>query len=122
MINLYKELQLGPIGSLTSLPQLFEPDGIHPNFDGKYFIACLFAAVVYDIDPRGLPMVKAGPYNNSIVIQEDVLRAKLQDIAYHTACSYPHSGYDNPSCDLVSTFEKHNETKIKVWPNPVKDK
>ena len=109
MIQLFHTLSKGPIGSLSSIEQLFEPDGVHPNFDGKYFMACLFAAVIGDIDPRQLPVVKAGPYTEAIVVQEEVVRKRLQEIARDVACSYASSGYVHSTCTTrVEDRETHS--------------
>ena len=120
MLKLHEELDKGPIGSLKRVDQLFAADGIHPNFDGKYFMACLFAATLYDIDPRGLPVVKAGPYTDAMVVREDAVREALQRLAFEAACSYSLTGYTHTGCSLGTSNAQ--QTSSTLYPNPALDR
>ncbi len=116
MIKLHEMLEEGAIGSLQRIEQLFEPDGVHPNFNGRYFMACLFAAVIFDIDPRGGPIVKAGPYTDEMVVQEKVVREALQRIAFEAACSYKWSDYSNEACTLGAKETEGKQASTAIHP------
>lgn len=109
MASLYDTLQRHPIGSINHISQLFSDD-IHLTKEGNYFIACIMLASVYHVDPRGLGIVKAGPYTSENAINDAVLRAKLQEIAWKTCCQYNRSSL---ICNTPTAITDHeNETRM----------
>ena len=53
LLSLADSIAGGGFGSISSLSGFFNPDGIHLNDDGNYFIACVMAAVVYHVNAVG---------------------------------------------------------------------
>ncbi len=119
MMNLYDELQEGPIGSYTSISQFFEPDGIHLSHEGNYLIACLMSVVVYNTIPIGQDSIRGGSYTDEYCIVDSVARFRIQEIAVETACEYARSGYTSDYCDNASIQSAaHENASISIWPNP----
>lgn len=119
MMNLYDELQEGPIGSFTSITEFFEPDGIHLSHDGNYLIACLMSIVVYDTNPIGQDSIRGGSYTDEFCIVDDVARLRIQEIAMKTACEYARSGYSSDYCANASILsEEDGSSIISIYPNP----
>jgi hypothetical protein len=117
MMNLYDELQEGPIGSFTSISDFFEPDGIHLSHDGNYLIACLMSIVVYDTNPIGQDSIRGGSYTDDYCIVDEVARLRIQEIAMETACEYARSGYTSEYCDNASIMPA-KDAVISIYPNP----
>jgi hypothetical protein len=118
MAALYDTLQLHTIGSISSINQLFSDD-IHCTNDGNYFIACIMLAAVYHIDPRGLDVIQAGPYTIDMAINDNVLRQKLQEIAWQTACNYSRSSLHCTATGIDNSIDKNQ--CLSVFPNPSSD-
>ncbi|MGB1248472.1 MAG: T9SS type A sorting domain-containing protein [Chitinophagales bacterium] len=110
MMALYDTLQNRNIGSFSSISDFFEPDGVHLNGNGNYFIACLMMATVNHSNPIGLDVVEAGPYSNDTVIMDDVARLEIQQIALDVVCNYDRTGVPADFCGMndtstIDTFE-----------------
>lgn len=119
MMQLYDELQAGPIGTYTSINQFFKPDGIHLEPEGNYLIACLMSAVVYHTNPIGQGIIKAGPYTSDSCIRDNVARLRIQEIAMEVACNYARTGYNGSYCNTASIYNNTlDDVQISFYPNP----
>ncbi len=92
MATLYDKLQKGSVGRLKQISDVFDPDNIHLNNTGNYFIACVIYATLFKTSPENLPVVKAGPYQNNQVETDAATRLELQKLAYQTVCGYAKAG------------------------------
>lgn len=115
ILALYDSVQAGVVPGITQIDQLFG-DLIHLNNNGNYFMACVMAATVHRMDPRGASKILAQIYLGDSAIADPSLRAKLQEIAYNTVCSYARSGV-NCSGNVGVEKDIYHDT-YTLFPNP----
>jgi hypothetical protein len=107
MARMYDTFQVHSIGTMNSFQDLFvDTNNIHLNYKGNYFIACLMLATVYQQNPAGLGQMQAGPYTSNIEVSDPILRAKMQQIAWETVCSYSRSGVT--SCSISTSIDNES--------------
>jgi|GEM_PF-6050136 len=123
LLSLADSIEAGGFGSILSLSEFFNPDGIHLNKDGNYFIACLMAAVVYGVNPVGQPQVHSGPYRNisDSTITDTENRTKIQELAVVISCNYERSGVSGLCHTLGNPTVNAIQPDIHIYPNPVAD-
>ncbi len=122
LLSLADSIAAGGFGTMLSLSEFFNADGLHLNADGNYFMACLMAAVVYHVDPVGQSAVHAGPYKPlaDSTISNNINRMKIQELAVAVACSYVRAGA-GALCNTVGMVPIRVENcSFGIFPNPVK--
>lgn len=122
LLSLADSIAGGGLGSISSISGFFNPDGLHLNADGNYFIACLMAAVVYHVNPVGQPAVHAGPYKPlaDSTISDDINRLKIQQLSVAVACSYARTGAQSLCGPLGIVDNTAKDSRLRIFPNPVK--
>ncbi len=111
MAALYDSLAAGVVPLRTTHDEFFADD-IHPNGDGWYLITMLYYSVFYHTNPAGLPVTLLNQWGGVDHEIDPALAAKLQEIAWHTACNYaplnidcsgtPNQTSSNAAVDSVS--------------------
>lgn len=114
LATLYDEIQLGTVPGITSMNDLFEDD-IHLTDIGKYFIACIHFASLYNTSPVGLPNQLYGMWGGAFTAPNPALALRLQEIAWNTITQYPNS------CYSLASVVNYEQLEMKMYPNPTKD-
>ncbi|WP_349370300.1 hypothetical protein [Salinarimonas sp.] len=90
MARLYDEIAAETVPGATTIRDFFHDD-IHPNPAGMYYVSMLMYAVIWQRSPVGLPNTVYNEWNAPTTV-EAALAARLQQLAWETAASYPRSG------------------------------
>lgn len=114
LARLYDEIELGTVPGLTSIEELFT-DNIHLSDQGKYFIACIHFATLFNETPVGLPNQLYNVWGNSFTAPSPVLALRFQEIAWETVTQYPNS------CNNTMNVLTPEKLTISVYPNPTEN-
>lgn len=94
LARLHDEIELGTVPELTSIHDLFTDD-IHLSDVGKYFIACIHFATLFNETPVGLPNQLHGIWGGTFTAPSAALAHRFQEIAWETVTQYPKSCNNN---------------------------
>ncbi len=117
LAQLYDSIEAGVVPILTSIEDIFSDD-IHLTDVGKYFVACVHFATIFETSPVGLTNQLQVWWGGDFEAPSAELALKFQEIAWHAALKYP------ASCSATSTSQVEDvglENKFKLISNPVTD-
>lgn len=115
MARLYDEIELGTVPGIDTITDIFTDDH-HISDIGKYFIACIHFATLFEQSPVGLPHELENVWGVPFEAPGAALALRLQEIALQTVTQYPNNCNSMPGS--IAAPEKLN---VSFYPNPVKD-
>lgn len=113
---LYDSIQAGVVPDLDSIQDIFS-DNIHLTDVGKYFIACIHFATLYETSPVGLTNQLHYWWGGEFDPPSAALALKFQEIAWEAVLTYPNACLD-PA--FAVDVELHDDG-ITIHPNPSAD-
>jgi hypothetical protein len=90
LARLHDEVAAGRVPELAAMSDLFSDD-IHLNDVGKYFIAMIQYAAIYQKSPEGLPRALRGQWG-PFKAPTQALATKMQQVAWEVVRGYARSG------------------------------
>lgn len=111
MARLHDEIELGTVPGLTSINELFVDD-IHLSDVGKYFIACIHFAMLFNETPVGLPNQLYSIWGDPFTAPSAALAQRFQEIAWETVTQYPNSCYHSMG------LPEPKKLAVSMYPNP----
>lgn len=90
LARLSDEVAAGRVPDIGAMSDLFADD-IHLTEVGKYFIAMIHYAAIYQKSPEGLPRVLRGQWS-AYKAPSQALATKMQQVAWEVVRGYPRSG------------------------------
>lgn len=119
LAKLYDEILLGTIPGISSMEDLFVDD-IHLSDVGKYFVACIHFAMLFNKSPVGLTNQLQVWWGGDFSPPTPALAFRFQEIAWETVTEYPNSCLGKVTSTLKSGINPANN--FSLFPNPVGDK
>ncbi len=116
LAQVYDSVAMGTMPGLNSIEDLFS-DNIHLNDVGKYFVACVHFATIFETSPVGLTNQLQVWWGGDFEAPSEDLALKFQEIAWKVATEYEHSCIQTP----VGIQDQHMENEFSIYPNPVSD-
>lgn len=116
MLALQDSIDAGKVPTFTGINNAFL-DYIHLSKEGNYFMACVMAATVYQINPQGTSKIMSHIYANDSAVANPALRTKLQQIAFDVVCNYARSGLN--CSGTVDIENPTTPTNFGIFPNPI---
>lgn len=115
--RLSDSINAGSVPGISSYTQLFSDD-IHNNDTGKYFVALVHYACIYQQNPVGLPTQTYSQWGVPFTNISASLALKLQEIAWEAVCNYPRSGVN---CFQTTKVNELSKKKVSIYPNPAQN-
>ncbi len=115
MARLYDEIELGTIPGIDTITDIFTDD-IHISDIGKYFIACIHFATLFDKSPVGLPYELENVWGVPFDAPDAALALRLQEIALETVNAYP-----NSCSSIPNSITEPDVMKVTFYPNPTEE-
>lgn len=117
---MYDSIQVGSVPGINEIDDLFS-DRIHLNDIGKYFMATIHYAMIFNRSPVGLPIQGRHWWGGELEAPSPELALKMQEIALETVTSYSQSCFDPEQ--QVTSNETLQENPggiqlLKNYPNP----
>lgn len=106
-------IDAGVMPGLTTIEDLFS-DNIHLTDIGKYFVACVHFATIYERSPVGLTNQLQVWWGGDFEAPSEQLALKFQEIAWQTAIEYPNSCVEAE----LSVSGINPLMRVNVFPNP----
>lgn len=94
--RLYDAIEAGQVPGITSINQLFS-DTIHPNEQGKYFVALVHFATIYGRSPEGLANQTKSEWGVNFSAPTAEQAAVFQRIAWEVVSNDPRTGVNATS-------------------------
>ncbi len=108
LARLFDSIQIGAVPGVTTLTDIFEDD-IHLNDTGRYFIALIHYAMIFNASPVGLTNQTYSIWGTPFGAPSVALAAKLQQIAYETVLNYPNT------CFISSPLSVPTNVQLKLY-------
>lgn len=117
LAQVYDSIYAGAMPGLNTIEDIFTDD-IHLSDVGKYFVACVHFATIFETSPEGLTNQLKVWWGGDFDPPSVELAAKFQQIAWKVATEYPRSciGNDPSSLPIVTS-----EAEYIIGPNPTND-
>jgi hypothetical protein len=116
LAEVYDSIYAGVMPGLSSIEHTFH-DNIHLNDVGKYFVACVHFATLFETSPVGLTHQLQVWWGGDFEAPSPELARKFQEMAWDVAVSYENS--------CVGVTNSDNQTvdseRLRVYPNPTHD-
>lgn len=117
LAQVYDSIYAGALPGLERIEDIFH-DNIHLNDLGKYFVACVHFATIFETSPVGLTNQLQVWWGGDFEAPSPELALKFQEIAWDIAVSY------EKSCVGITASEDqgdHSEESLRLYPNPARD-
>lgn len=117
LAKLYDEIEAGNVPGISHIGDLFSDD-IHLTDIGKYFVACIHFATIFERSPEGLTNQSKVWWGGDFNAPTEEQAAVFQKIAWQTVIDYPKTCVQNVS---GTQHNLTNNYKISISPNPTSD-
>lgn len=115
LAKVYDAIYAGMMPGLSSIDDLFT-DRIHLNDIGKYFVACVHFATIYETSPVGLTHQLKYWWGGDFDPPSPELAFTFQEIAWDIATNYRSSCIDDQQTSTIEISQS-----VIFYPNPVFD-